>query len=103
MAQKGRRHEGSRVTPRGTRPRNFRGKSHASPVHRDVNRPVLASAPELPPSEPDFMTEVRDALAKPHPIELVGLTSSMLASVDPRRKNPLERAAEHAMARTQTS
>lgn len=94
MAQKGRRHEGSRVTPRGTRPRNFRGKSHASPVHRDVNRPVLASAPELPPGEPDFMTEVRDALAKPYPIELFGLTNSMLASVDPRRKNPFERAAE---------
>jgi len=65
---------GGRVTPKGVHPAP-RIRPHSS--NHD---------------EPDLIRTVRLALGAEHPLELLVLASSLLAAVDERRANPIERA-----------
>ncbi|MBA3575390.1 MAG: hypothetical protein H0W37_10630, partial [Pseudonocardiales bacterium] len=40
--------------------------------------------------EPDLLADVRAALAGDHPLELLGMVSSVLAALDPRPSSPFE-------------
>lgn len=54
-----------------------------------------ASTTRRPPQrEPDLLGDISDALDATHPIELLAQVSSLLAVLDPRGRNPLERDPE---------
>ncbi|MGI8685195.1 MAG: hypothetical protein ACR2MO_08935 [Acidimicrobiales bacterium] len=76
MAKKGRHRKGGRVTPKGTRPDGYRPR-----VPDDRSEP-----------EPDLLGDVRRAMTDDHPLGLLDLASTLLAAVDPRAENPLERS-----------
>lgn len=76
VTRKTRHAKGGRVTPKGTRPRDFR------PRHED-RRPEPAAG--------DLMADVRRALGDDHPLGLLAFASSLLAVVDPRRVSAMER------------
>jgi hypothetical protein len=73
----GRHRRGGRVTPKGTRPRSF----DAGTVNRD-----RAS------DGPDLLADVGRRLASGKPLDLLAEVSGLLAALDPRADDPLERA-----------
>ncbi|MGI8875032.1 MAG: DUF6398 domain-containing protein, partial [Egibacteraceae bacterium] len=66
----------------------------------DRPRPVPARAatatPEVNEGGPDPLDEVRRTLAEPHPLDLLSLSSSLLAVIDPDRQDPFARPDDEA-------
>jgi len=76
MARRGRHPRGGRVTPKGTRPPGY------APSHRSDED-----------DEPELVRQIRTALADPHPLQMLELTSSLLALADTRDHDPFDRDA----------
>lgn len=79
MASRGHRNKGGRTTPKGTRPANWQKGAR--------------SAIEMEPEEPDLFSDVRRQLASRRPLDFLAEVSGILAVVDPRSRNPFERAS----------
>lgn len=73
MAKKGRHRKGGRYTPKGTRPHGV----HPRPRDDELDR----YGPE-----PEIMSDIRRALAEPHPVVLLEYASALLDAVDPRKR-----------------
>jgi hypothetical protein len=78
MAKQRRHRKGGRVTPKGTRPLSFPTSDSGAMFERFEPEPAL-------------MRDLRRVLADDHPLGLLELASSLLAVVDPRHGNSLER------------
>lgn len=73
--KRGRHRQGERVTPKGTRPRNFKG----GPASGHVD------------AEPELLAEVQRRLREPHPFAMLAEASSLLAALDQRARSPFDR------------
>ena len=61
-----------------------------------ADRGRVAKGPNRSEATPDLVVEVRRALHGQHPLALLDLVSMLLATLDPRRRNPFDFAeAEH--------
>lgn len=77
MPKRGRHRRGGRTTPKGTRP--FEPRRGPAPRSHEAG------------ADDDLMVRVRVALADEHPLGLLALVSSMLATLGPRAADPFER------------
>ncbi len=82
MVRRG-RHRNGRVPPKGTRPGEFPRSSAHQGYH----------------DEPPLLAEIREALCDEDPLALLGLGSSLIAALGPRRDDPFEMARGTAAVR----